>query len=68
MKSVIIVSRQWHKPEIEIELAVPGIAIALKIEDYIKILSSELQISEEKIAAITEKIVDEMKQSTVRAV
>ncbi len=76
-KTVILVSRQWHKPEIEVAIDAVGIGIKMPITDFIKALVSEVgnptailtkAKHEEKLLAAVTRIVTGMKEETVRVI
>lgn len=76
-KSAVIVSRQWHKPEISIDVTQVGIEIALPLDDFLQALavkygnpaSTVTQAQHlERLRAAAAAVADGMKRETTRVI
>lgn len=77
MKSMVVISKNWHKPEIELKACREGISVSMNLVDFLDIVFKDAgsvtwQFSNEKfrakIDATAEKIFDSMKAETTRII
>lgn len=72
-KTVVVVSRYWDNPDIQVTVTDRGIGIEMLIEDYVAALAAEMgnpttlvtraQLKERMLAAASE-VIRKMKQAT----
>lgn len=66
-KNLVVVSREWHKPNIRVSIDDIGVAVSMLLPDFLHALALELNADPEAIFAAADKIVSGMKQETARA-
>jgi hypothetical protein len=65
----MVVSRQWHGPEIRVSVDETGISVTMMLPDFLRALVTEMQLKPEALPHLTaaaERVVAEMQESTAR--
>lgn len=73
VKDVVVISREWHQPNIRVVITTEGIGISMGVEDYLTALVKEIgnptamvtqaQL-QKKLLAASEVVCRKMKQTT----
>lgn len=69
MKRVVIVGRQWHRPEITVIVTDEKIGVQMTLDDFMKAVAAEIgadQDLQNKLQAAGQTVVGGMKQETTR--
>lgn len=67
-KAKVIISRQWHNPEIDTVISTDGISLSMKIEDFKKALAIELNTSDDKVSEAVDQVILGIKKESVQVV
>lgn len=75
MKSVVVISKDWHQPEIHVRAAKEGLFVSMDLVDFMDIVLKEAgsvtwqfnnAAFRTKIDNATDKVFEKMKEETIR--
>jgi hypothetical protein len=68
MPSYITTSRYWDNPQILSRLTVEGIAIGMEVNDFIKALKAEMQLTDDRMDKACDRVIKKMKEESGKVI
>lgn len=77
MKSLVVISKDWHKPEIKIVASKEDLSVSMDLNDFLDIVFTQAgsitwqfnnALWRSKVDAAAELVFDKMKEETIKVV